>query len=184
MKVLVAVNNGLVAVLVNVPHSVGVATMVSVKGAVGLEKRLNPEHVTVFPLVVHSLLGSLSSTESMVNSDGNWSTRGELKLVLQPGALKGHRSEMVKVMGSPTVTVPGVAVLSRQSSALQSGSGSDAPGPVCPARTAASLQPRARPPPSHGDTLPASFLPLHRASLCSPPIKAEGGTDQRRRVTR
>jgi hypothetical protein len=98
VKVLVAVKKPLVAMLVNEPHSVGVATMVSVKGAVGLEKRLN-EHVTVFPLVVHWLLGSLSSTESMLNSDGNWSTRGKRSL-MQPGPLKGHRSEMVKVMGS------------------------------------------------------------------------------------
>src|SRR5918997_570604 len=75
VKVLVAVKKPLLAVLVKGPHSVEVATMVSVKGAAGLEKRLN-EHVTVFPLVVHWLLGSLSSTESMSNSDGSWSTRG------------------------------------------------------------------------------------------------------------
>ena len=43
---------GLLTVLVNVPHSVGVATMVSVKGAVGKELR-KAGHVTVFPLVLH-----------------------------------------------------------------------------------------------------------------------------------
>jgi hypothetical protein len=94
------VNTPLLAVLVNEPHSVGVATMVSVKGWVGLRKRVN-EHVTVFPLVLHPA----GSTESTVNPDGNWSTRG--MPMMQP-CVPGHRSVMVKVIGSPTVTGLGV----------------------------------------------------------------------------
>jgi hypothetical protein len=47
-----AVSKPLLAVLVNVPHFVVVATMVSVKGAVEWKSR-GHGHVTVFPLVVH-----------------------------------------------------------------------------------------------------------------------------------
>jgi hypothetical protein len=93
------------AMLVNEPHSVGVATMVSVKGWSGVKKRLPVEHVTVFPLVLHP-----PGSESTVNPDGNWSTMG--KKSMQPEGLKGHLCVMVKMIGSPTSTVLGVAVLS------------------------------------------------------------------------
>jgi hypothetical protein len=65
-----AVSEPLRAVLVNEPHFVGVATMVSVKGAVGLDERC--PHVTVFPLVLHVPAGA---TELTVNPDGNRSLR-------------------------------------------------------------------------------------------------------------
>ena len=47
VKVTLAVDEPALAVLVNVPHSVGVATMVSVKGCVSV-KKCPPGHVTVF----------------------------------------------------------------------------------------------------------------------------------------
>jgi hypothetical protein len=73
------------------------------------------EHVTVFPLVVFPLVvHPAGSTESTVNPDGNWSTRGMPMMQL---GLSIHRSVMVKVIGSPTVAVLG-AVLSRQSSPI------------------------------------------------------------------
>ena len=52
VKVTCATSVRSLAVLVNVPHSVGVATMVSVKGLVGVDAR-PPGHVTVFSLVLH-----------------------------------------------------------------------------------------------------------------------------------
>src|SRR5215217_1562557 len=107
----------LLAVLVNEPHSVVVATMVSVKGAVGVKSRM-PGHVTVFPLVVHWMSGSLSSTESTAKPDGSWSTREE---VSRQRGLLTHRCVMVKVICSPTLTVLGVATLSRQKFVLQVG---------------------------------------------------------------
>jgi hypothetical protein len=105
------VNRPLLAVLVNEPHSVGVATMVNVKGWVGKDSRVN-EHVTVFPLVVHPA----GSTESTVNpaSGSNVSTRGMPMMQL---GLSIHRSVMVKVIGSPTVAVLG-AVLSNKAHRL------------------------------------------------------------------
>jgi hypothetical protein len=53
VKVASTVNKVSLAVLVNEPHSVGVATMVSVKGCSRVTKR-GFGHVTVFSLVVHS----------------------------------------------------------------------------------------------------------------------------------
>src|SRR5215208_551549 len=100
------------AVLVNVPHSVVAATMVTVKGWV--EVKVTSGHVTVlvftFVLIVHWKLGSLSSTDTILNPDGSSSTRApKAKHVLI-----AHRSVMVKVIRSPTVTVLGFAVLSIQ----------------------------------------------------------------------
>jgi len=95
-------------VLVNVPHFVVVATMVTVKGWV--EVKVTSGHVTVFTFVLHWKLGSLSSTDSILNPDGSSSTRApKAKHVLI-----AHRSVMVKVIRSPTVTVLGFAVLSIQ----------------------------------------------------------------------
>jgi len=87
------------AELINVPHFVVVATMVAVKGLDGKMVR-GPGHVTVFPLVVlvvHWILESLSSTETLVNpaSGGNVSTMG--KISMQASA-PGHRCVMVKVI--------------------------------------------------------------------------------------
>ena len=102
MKVTVAGNGlgavGRLAVLVNSPHSVGVATMVSVKGCVEVKKRFGG-HLTVFPLVVHPA----GSTDSIVNSGGNGSTRALKSMQPRGGSIPGHRCVMVKVIGSPTM---------------------------------------------------------------------------------
>ena len=52
VKVACPVRKLSLAVLVNVPHSLVVATMVAVKGLVGVKSR-EPGHVTVFPFVLH-----------------------------------------------------------------------------------------------------------------------------------
>jgi hypothetical protein len=82
--------------------------MVSVKGAV---KELQ---LTVFPLVVHVPAGD---TELTLNPDGNLSTRVFASVQVTSGVM--HRAVMVKVIRCPTVTVLGVAILSKHKPALQ-----------------------------------------------------------------
>jgi hypothetical protein len=115
VKVTLPVSEPALAVLVNVPHSVVLATMVSVKGAVEVKVRKRG-HVTVFSRVVHE-----AGTESIVNPDGTLSTMG----VVSAQPPRGHRCVMVKVIGCPTAAALGFAVLSIQKLVVQGGSGTD-----------------------------------------------------------
>jgi hypothetical protein len=114
----VSTDPGMLAVLVNSPHFVVVATMVAVKGLSEVKLR-GPGHVTVFTLLVHWISGSLSSTETKLNPEGNSSTMSRESPHGPPTLI--HRCVMVKVICWPTSTVSASAVLSIQKFRLQGG---------------------------------------------------------------